>query len=280
MPRNKQHSISIKMGYLKNINTKRESFLPSLFSFRTSPVASFLEAHAARHAAGTGSRAAAAAMAFFLRSLGNHRFGGNQQTRNRSRVLQSRTDNFRRINDTGLDHIGIFAALSIVTEVGIRAFHQFAGHNRTVNAGVFGNLTDRSLNGLADNVYADSLILIGRRERFQSLVRVKQSYAAAGDNAFLDRGTGCVQSIINAVFLFLYFNFRSAADFDYCHTAGNLGQTFLQLFAVIVRRGFLNLFADLIGTGLDQVLLSVTVDNGGFVLGNFNLLAGAEVLPG
>ena len=89
-----------------------------------------------------------------------------------------------------------------------------------------------------------------------------------------------MQSIINAVFLFLYFNFRSAADFDYCHTAGNLGQTFLQLFAVIVRRGFLNLFADLIGTGLDQVLLSVTVDNGGFVLGNFNLLAGAEVCQG
>lgn len=110
-------------------------------------------------------------MAFFLRRFGNHSLGRNQQTADRSGILQSRTDNLGRVDDTGLDHIGIFAGLSIITIVGIGAFQQFAGNNRTVNACILDNLTDWSLRCLADNLDTDFLILISRNQSVQRFAR-------------------------------------------------------------------------------------------------------------
>jgi len=46
-----------------------------------------------------------AAGRLFLRPLGDHRFRRDQQTGDRGRVLQRRTDNLRRIDDAGLDQI-------------------------------------------------------------------------------------------------------------------------------------------------------------------------------
>lgn len=80
--------------------------------------------------------------------------------------------------NTGLNHIGIFVGRCIITVVDIRSFQQLTGHNRAVNAGIFGNLADRRLQSAADNVYADALILIGRLNLFQSLGRIQQSRTA------------------------------------------------------------------------------------------------------
>lgn len=110
-------------------------------------------------------------MALFLRRFGNHGLGRNQQTADRSGILQSRADNLGRVDDAGLDHIGIFAGLSIITIVGIGAFQQFAGNNRTVNARILDNLTDRSLRCLADNFDTDFLILISRNQSVQRFAR-------------------------------------------------------------------------------------------------------------
>ena len=46
-----------------------------------------------------------AGAAVALGSLGNHGLGGDQQAGDRGRVLQSRADDLRRIDDAGLEHV-------------------------------------------------------------------------------------------------------------------------------------------------------------------------------
>lgn len=118
-----------------------------------SKVSKTLETHCARtHGSRSGT---VAAMAFFLRCFGNHSFGRNQQTADGSCILQSGTNHFGRVNNAGFNHVGIFAVLSIETIIGIFAFQQLAGNNRTVQTCIFNNLTDRRLRGFTNNVNTD-----------------------------------------------------------------------------------------------------------------------------
>ncbi|GIX15602.1 MAG: hypothetical protein KatS3mg118_3561 [Paracoccaceae bacterium] len=55
----------------------------------------------------------------------------------------------------------------------------------------------------------------------------------------------------------------AAADADHRDAAGQLGQPLLQLLAVVVRGGLLDLRLDLGDTGLDLVLVAGAVDDGG-----------------
>src|SRR3546814_5598987 len=71
-------------------------------------------------------------------------------------------------------------------------------------------------------------------QAFERLGRIEKRRTAAGDDAFFDRGAGRVEGVVDAVLAFLHFDFRSAADLDHGNTAGELRQTFLQLFLVIV----------------------------------------------
>jgi hypothetical protein len=61
-----------------------------------------------------------------------------------------------------------------------------------------------------------------------------------------------VQGVVNAILAFLDFHFGRTADLDDGHAASQLGQTFLQLFAVVVAGGDFDLRLDL----LDAALMS------------------------
>ncbi len=61
---------------------------------------------------------------------------------------------------------------------------------------------------------------------------VDGSGTAAGHDAFLNSSLGCVQSVLDAELLILHLNFGSSTDLDDSHTAGQLGQTLLQLLTV------------------------------------------------
>src|SRR5262249_55989919 len=100
--------------------------------------------------------------------------------------------------------------------------------------------------------------------------------AAARHDAFLDRGAGGVHRVINAILALLHLDFGRAADADYRDAAGELGQTLLQLLAVVVRGGFLDLRLDLRDAGLDVGLLAGTVDDRGVLLVDHHLLGAAE----
>ena len=67
-----------------------------------------------------------------------------------------------------------------------------------------------------------------------------------------------------------------AADLDHGDAAGELGQPLLQLLAVVVGGGVLDLLPDLGDARLDVGLLAGAVDDGRVVLGDDHLLGAAE----
>ena len=73
----------------------------------------------------------------------------------------------------------------------------------------------------------------------------QQGDAAAGRHAFLHRGAGGVERVVDAVLLFLDLDFGRAADADDRDAAGELGKPLLQLLTVVIRGGFLDLRLDL-----------------------------------
>ncbi len=102
--------------------------------------------------------------------------------------------------------------------------------------------------------------------------RVEQRHAAAGDDAFLDRGLGRVHRVVDAVLALLHLDLGRAADADHRDAAGQLRQPLLQLLAVVVRGRLLDLRPDLRDAALDVVLLAGAVDDGGVLLLDQHLL--------
>jgi len=67
----------------------------------------------------------------------------------------------------------------------------------------------------------------------------KVSNASAGNDTLLDGRTGRMQSIFHASFLLLHFGLGSGTDTYYDYITGELGQTLVQFFAIVIRGGFL-----------------------------------------
>src|SRR5205085_4182151 len=123
--------------------------------------------------------------------------------------------------------------------------------NRPVSAGILRDLANRRLDGLADDPDTDLLIAVRWVETFQNLARKEQRHAATGDDTFLDSGLGCVHAVLHAVFALLHLDLATAADTDHRDAARKLGQTLLQLLAVIIRCRLFDLRPDLVGAGDD-----------------------------
>src|SRR5579883_3475445 len=234
-----------------------------------------LEVHVA-HAA--HSAAARHRGGFLFRLLGDHRLGGDEQAGDRRRILQRGADDLHRIDDAGLHQIGKLALLGVVAVVGVLRLLQLADDDRAVDTGILRDLTGRSLQRVLDDVDAATLIVVGRLQAAEGLLRIKERDAAAGDDAFLDRGAGRVHRVFDAILALLHLDLGRAADADHRNTAGQLRQPLLQLLAIIVRGGLLDLRADLLGAGLDVLLGAGAVDDGGVVLGQADLLRRAQEL--
>src|SRR5665647_2592758 len=93
-----------------------------------------------------------------------------------------------------------------------------------------------------------------------------ESGAATGDDALLD-----------AVLLLLELNLGVGADLDHADTTGQLGEALLELLAVPVRVGALDLGLYLVDTAGDLVLVTGAVHDRRVVLGDHDAPGGAEV---
>ena len=127
-----------------------------------------------------------------------------------------------------------------------------AGDHRAILAGVLGDLAQRRLHRLAHDLDAEALVVVVRLQLRQDQRRARQRHAAARHNAFLDRGTRGVQPIIDAVLALLHLDLGRAADADHRNATGQLRQPLLQLLAVVVRGGLLDLGADLIAAQVEE----------------------------
>ncbi len=97
---------------------------------------------------------------------------------------------------------------------------------------------------------ADLLVLAGAHvvERAR---RANQRHAAAGDHALFDRGAGRMQRILDARLLLFHLDFGRRADANHRDAADQLREPLLQLLAIVVRGGLLDLRANLLDATLD-----------------------------
>src|SRR3546814_20551551 len=79
------------------------------------------------------------------------------------------------------------------------------------------------------------------------------------------RGAGRVKRVVDAILAFLDLDFGRAADLDHGHTAGELGETPLELLAIVIAGGVFALGTDHFGTALSRVGLTGAIGARGVV---------------
>ena len=139
------------------------------------------------------------------------------------------------------------------------AFWALADHlddDRAVLAGVRGDAAQRLLERAAQDVDTGLDVALGL-DAVKRGQRVDQGHAAARDDAFLDRGAGGAQGVLDAVLLLLQLGLGRGADLDHRHATGELGQPLLQLLAIEVGGRGLDLGADLLDAALDRRLVAM-----------------------
>src|SRR5450631_3410506 len=223
-----------------------------------------LEIHpAAAHAAHSAAAGHTAALALLLRNLGDHRLGGDQQACDRSRALDRRTHDLGRVDDALADEIAVFAGLRVEAPVVLVLLEDLADNDRAVFAGIGGDLAGRGLDRLADDLDAVLLVFVGGLHPLEGLGRAQQRDAAARQNAFLDRGAGCMHRVVDAILALLHLNFGRPAHADHCNTTGEFRQSLLELLYVIVGRRLLDLHFDLRDTCFDVGFLTGAANDRG-----------------
>src|SRR6266404_8151905 len=234
-----------------------------------------LEVHTT-HAAHAAAWRHAGAARILLRHFGDHGFGGDQKRRNRRRVLDRHANHLGRVDDALGDQVAVFAGLR-VKAVGILILLQdLADDHRAVFASIDRDLTGRIGQRLAHDLDAGLLVVVLGAKPLEVRGGTQQSDAAARHDAFLNRRTGCMHRVINAIPTLPHLDFSGAADADHRDAARELGQALLQLLTVVVRGGFLDLRLDLVDPCLDVGLLASPADDGGVFLVDHHLLGATE----
>src|SRR5690606_16527394 len=182
-----------------------------------------------------------------------------------------------RVQDAELDHVAEFAVGGVVAEV-TRTVLDLVEDHGGLFAGVGDDLAQRRFHRAQGDLDAVVLVLVGTLDLADGLQRAHQGDAAARDHALFDRSAGGVQGVFDAGLLFLHLNLGRGADLDHRHAAGQLGHALLQLLAVVVGGGFLDLRLDLLDAAFDAGGVTGAVDDGGVLLGDLHLLRAAEVL--
>ncbi|EME62236.1 DNA polymerase II large subunit [Rhodococcus ruber BKS 20-38] len=211
-----------------------------------------------------------------LRLVGDDSLGGQEQGRDGRRVLQRRAGDLDRIVDAGAQQVLILAGGGVEAVAGGQVAH-LLGDDAGLEAGVEGDLLQRSLEGDLDDVGTGGLVTL-ELQVVQNRGGLQQRDAAAGDDALLDRSLGVADGILDAVLALLELDLGGGTGLDDRDTAGQLGQALLQLLAVVVRVRRLDLGADLVHATGDGVGVAGTVDDGGLVLGDDDLARTAEQL--
>src|SRR5436309_3491598 len=95
--------------------------------------------------------------------------------------------------------------------------------------------------------------------------------APTGDDTLLDRSLRGLDGVLDAVLLLLELHLGRGADLDDRHATRELRQALLELLAVVVRVGVLDLGPDLVDPALDVGLAAATLDDRRLVLGDDDL---------
>src|SRR3546814_717235 len=236
-------------------------------------------AHAA-HATGHAARHAAARCASLFGLVSDEHLGGEEQGCDRRCVLQRRTGDLGRVDDAGLEQVLELAGGGV--EAGRALFALgLLHHDGTFVAGVGGDEPGRGLEGGPHGACAGGLVaveLLGHLEHRGTAA--EEGGAATGDDAFLDRRAGRREGVLDAVLLLLELDLGGRADLHEGDAAGQLREALLELLAIPVGVGVVDLTTDLGDAALDVVLGAATLDDGCVVLGDDDLAGPTEEVEG
>ncbi|OPZ92203.1 MAG: hypothetical protein BWY73_00898 [candidate division TA06 bacterium ADurb.Bin417] len=150
------------------------------------------------------------------------------------------------------------------------------GDHRAFLAAVFGDLADGGFQGAHHDVPAPFLVFVVELGLLDLGDRAQQGHAAAGDDAFLDRGPGRRKGVFHAGLPFLHVGLGRSAHVDHRDAAGQFRQAFLELLAVVVAVGLLDFLLDLVDAAGDVGGLAGALDNGGVLLVNHHPLGPSQ----
>src|SRR6266568_2820112 len=190
-----------------------------------------------------------------LRLLRDHGLGGEEQARDRGRVLQRRPGDLRGIDDAGLEHVDIIAGRGVQTLARGQRL-DLLDHHAALVAGVHRDLLERLLQRAAHDRRTGGLV--------------------ARQVELLEGGLGVAHRVLDAVLALLELDLGGRPRLDDGDAAGQLGQPLLQLLAVVVGVGVVDLGADLVDPARDLVGVARTVDDRRLVLGDHDLAGPAE----
>ena len=157
-------------------------------------------------------------------------------------MLQSRASDLRGIDHAGLDEIFVHARCGVEAVVRVGAGADLLEHNRAFVAGIASDLAQRLFAGAANDVDTDLFVTHGL-ETIECLSGAQESNATTRNDTFFNGSARGMQGILDASFLFLHLGFGGSTDLDDGHTTGELGQALLELLAVVVGGGFVDLCA-------------------------------------
>ena len=105
---------------------------------------------------------------------------------------------------------------------------------------------------------------------------LQEGDATTSNDAFFNGCLGVTHGVLNAVLALLQFHLGGSTNLDHCHAAGQLSQAFLQLLAVVLGVGVVNLSADLVHAAFDLLGVASAFDDGGIVFGHHDLAGAAQ----
>src|SRR5262249_15400027 len=211
-----------------------------------------------------------------FRKFGDQSLGGKHEASDGAGVLQCGASDLGRIDDASLDQIFELAGLSIESEILLFRRPHLAHNYRACFSGVLDNLAQRLFESATNDLSADGLIAL-EFQVFDGLGAPNQSHTAAGNDSLFDGCAGCMHCIFDAGFLFLHLGLGCGADFDHGNATDQLRKALLELLAIVVRGGLLDLAADFLHAALDFLGSSLAFDNGGVVLVDGDFLGAAEI---
>src|ERR1051325_9441341 len=135
--------------------TKKRGWFPSRAVFSFPPNWHLLVIHSA-HAFWA---VAGGSFLFLLRHFGDEAFGREQQTGDRSRVLQRSTGDLLRINHASFPEVFVFTRRDVVTVVALALLH-FLDHDAAFHAAVVGEFAERALDGALHDVHANLFVVV------------------------------------------------------------------------------------------------------------------------
>lgn len=249
-----------------------------------------------------------------LLGINNTGLAGRQQASNTRGVDKSGPDDLQGVEDTGSDHVSVLRSLGVVTPVELFWGSVFIGQKSTNDDGtlltsVLDDGSDGSSDSLSDHGDTELLVKVvdgnvlksgggflcgyvsafaQRTFAFLFLIKKNTKHATyekrgttAGDDTLLNSGTGSVESIVVPVLLLPDLNLARATNLDNGNTATELGQSLLELGPVVVRSSrVVDQSSDLLASGLNEVLVTLTVEDNGVLLGDSNGASGTEHVGG